>query len=188
MTAFFKRYAKTLLVIAGVILFYEIFTDIGGILNSVVFPGLSEVLPAFGKALPELFYGLWCSLQKLVPAFVLALVIGIGVGLPVGQSEELRKMLGPIFNGLASVPATLLTTYAITVFPTFQGASIFIIFLGCLWPILNGTISGVTLIEKSYINSARILELKGFTLTAKVILPGTMPADQIGRASCRERV
>lgn len=31
MTAFFKRYAKTLLVIAGVILFYEIFTDIGAI-------------------------------------------------------------------------------------------------------------------------------------------------------------
>lgn len=175
MKTIINRYGKTILVIAGLILFYEILTDGTHILNSVVFPGVGKVARAYVRSFPELCRGLQSSLNKLVPAYLLALVIGISSGLYIGQRENLRMTLAPIFNGLSPIPATLLTTYAITVFPTFLAASRFIIFIGCLWPILNGTISGVTLIEKNYLDSARTLELKGLVLTLKVILPGALP-------------
>ena len=170
-----SRYGKTILLVLAMVFLYELLTDVFAILDSVIFPGLSRVFPALIFSLPELVKGLGSSLQKLLPAYGLALALGISVGLYVGERENLRKILMPIFNGLSPIPATLYTTYAITLFPTFSSASSFIIFIGCLWPILNGTISGVYLIDKHYINNAKILELKGFTKIRKVIFPGALP-------------
>ena len=175
MKTFIRRYGGTVLIVLLLILAYEVLTDIGEILDPVIFPGLSRVIPTLFVCLPELLWGLYNSMLKLVPAYALALLVGIGVGLVVGQRKELRKTLAPVFSGFASVPATLLTTYAITIFPSFQSASVFIIFFGCLWPILNGTIAGVSLIEKCYLDSARSLELRGITMVNKVVLPAALP-------------
>ena len=170
-----KNYGGTLIIIAIFIFLFELATDIMHWLEPVIFPGLSKILPALLESFPELMQGLLSSLGLLVPSYILALVLGISIGLLVGWYEPLRKSLSPIFHGVSPIPPTLYIPYAITVLPTFWHASAFIIFIGCLWPIINGSIHGVSLIESKYLDNARCLGLRGWRLLIKIILPASLP-------------
>lgn len=66
--------------------------------------------------------------------------------------------------------------YAIALLPTFDAASIFVIFIGAFWPVLVNTISGVLQISPTLIDSAKMLHLKRRVFFFRVILPGAMPS------------
>jgi NitT/TauT family transport system permease protein len=170
-----EKYGRTMVLAALVIVLFEAATDLSGWLEPVLFPGLSKILPEFGRSLPKLGAGLLSSLSLLVPSYAAALVLGIGGGLLVGSSATLRTMLMPIFRGVSPIPPTMLIPYAIAVLPTFWLSSAFIIFAGAFWPILMGTIHGVTLLEERYLDNARTLGLGGFRLLRRVVFPGALP-------------
>lgn len=172
---FARKYGKSLLLVALLVALFEIATDLSGWLEPVLFPGLSRVLPELQRSAPKLLQGLGSSLWLLVPSYLLALVLGIGGGLLIGTSTALRETLMPVIRGLNPIPPTMLIPYAIAVLPTFWLSSAFIIFAGAFWPILMGTIHGVLLLEKRYLDNARTLGLRGFRLLRKVILPGALP-------------
>jgi NitT/TauT family transport system permease protein len=175
MKSFVKNRFGTILIIVGVVLLYELATDINQWLEPVLFPGLTKIIPALILSLPKLLSGLVSSFGLLVPAYFLGGLLGISLGLLVGLNSVLRKNLTPIFHGLSPIPPTLFIPYAITILPTFWHSSAFIIFIGSFWPFLNGTISGVVLIEQKYLDNARTLELKGPKLLFNVILPAASP-------------
>lgn len=154
---------------------YWILTDVSKILDPFLFAGLSKVLPAFSAHIDKLLLGLWSSLLLLVPAYLLAVVLGIGLGVVIGLLAPVRKNLTPHINGLSAIPVTLLTPFAIHIFPSFYSASVFIIFLGAFWPILGTTITGVVTIDKRYLESAATLEISGFERMFKIILPAAAP-------------
>ena len=146
-----------------------------GLLDDFLFPSLSVVLPEFVEYLPELFQGLLSSLGLLLPSFLLALFMGIFLGVLIGSTKKFRKNLTPYINGFSAIPATLLTPFAIHIFPTFKMASMFIIFIGSFWPILGTTINAVITVNKKYLDNARILELTKFEKTRYVVLPAAAP-------------
>ncbi|KNF08113.1 ABC-type nitrate/sulfonate/bicarbonate transport system, permease component [Gottschalkia purinilytica] len=170
-----KNYWGTIIILLTIIVVYELITDIGQVLEPVLFPGLSKIIPALIKSLPELRNGLISSLGLLIPSYALALILGISLGVTIGWYEPLRKNFSPIFHGLSPIPPTLYIPYAITILPTFWLSSAFIIFIGSFWPILNGTIHGVRLIEDKYLDNARALGLKGIKLLRKIVLPAALP-------------
>lgn len=173
-----KRLANTLgvwLIGLGLAAGYWLLTDGMGLLDPFLFTGPSRVLPAFVKSLGKLGEGLVSSLALLVPAYALAVVLGIGLGVSIGLVLPLRRNLTPYINAFSAVPVTLLTPFAIHVFPTFYGASVFIIFLGAFWPILGTTIAGVTTIDKRYLESAATLEIGGLEKMARIVLPAAAP-------------
>jgi NitT/TauT family transport system permease protein len=172
---FLKSYYRTLIIIGVAVLLFEGVTDLTRWLEPVLFPGLTKIVPALFGSTPKLFKGLLSSFGLLLPAYGLAFVLGVSLGLTVGWYEPLRKALVPIFRGLAPVPPTLLIPYAIAVLPTFWLSSAFIILVGSFWPILISTIHGVVLLEDRYLDNARSLGLTGFKLLRKVIFPATLP-------------
>ncbi len=174
-TLFVKRYVGTAAILLVCVAAFELATDVTGWLEPVLFPGLSRVLPAFAKEFPNLLEGLLHSFGLLLPSYFLALALGIGLGLFVGYHQPLRTMLMPLFRGVSPIPPTMLIPYAISVLPTFWLSSAFIIFMGAFWPILMGTIHGVTLLEERYLDNARTLGLHGGRLLRKVVFPGALP-------------
>ncbi|MEI6205425.1 MAG: ABC transporter permease subunit [Desulfuromonadales bacterium] len=175
LSAFIKKYGRSAALLALMILLFEIATDLTGWLEPVLFPGLSRILPELKRSLPKLMQGFISSLWLLLPSYLLALLLGIGGGLLVGSSSKLKSMLMPIFRGISPMPPTMLIPYAIAVLPTFWLSSAFIIFAGAFWPILMGTIHGVTLLEERYLDNASTLGLRGFRLLRLVIFPGSLP-------------
>lgn len=143
--------------------------------DSVIFPPPEIVIAAFVKAIKELVQGFFSSMGLLLPAFALALVIGIGGGLYFGLHHRFRAILEPFFQTFSPLPPTLFIPYAIALLPTFQSASILILFITTFWPIFLGTIQGVLLIDKPYWDNAKTIGIKGKDLILKVILPASSP-------------
>ena len=112
----------------------------------------------------------------LVIAYLLALVCGIGLGAFIGSKNLVRKNLTPYINAFSAIPVTLLTPYAINLFPSFRIASIFIIFLGCFWIILGSTITAVMTIDKRYLENAATLERPRMQRLFRIVLPAASPA------------
>ena len=169
-------YRGTALIIVLLGLGYESLTDITKRLDPLLFPGLSKIVPTLWNQFGHLNHNLLSSLKLLAPAYAVALVLGVAIGLIVGWSEPLRRNLTPIFRGLSPIPPTMYIPYTIAVLPTFWSASFFIISLGCFWPILMGTIHGVTIIEQRHIDNARMLNLKGLRFLRRVVLPAATPS------------
>ncbi|GAB7027392.1 ABC transporter permease [Geotalea toluenoxydans] len=170
-----KKYGGSIALLVLLMALFEIATDLTGWLEPVLFPGLIKILPELKRSFPKLLQGLVNSFGLLLPSYALALVLGIGGGLLVGFCGRLRTILMPIFRGVSPIPPTMLIPYAIAILPTFWLSSAFIIFAGAFWPILMGTIHGVTLLEERYLDNASALGLGGFRLMRKVIFPGALP-------------
>ncbi|EHQ88738.1 ABC transporter permease [Desulfosporosinus youngiae] len=163
------------LILSGLVIAYELLTDVFGILDPFLFRGLSEVMPVFGTHYGMLLKGLVSSLGLLVPAYVLATFSGISLGVLIGLKKPLRKNITPFINAFSAVPAPLLTPFAIHIFPSFKAASIFIIFLGAFWPTLGTTVNAVMTIDKRYLENAATLEIGEGEKLFRVILPAASP-------------
>lgn len=176
MKKFIKDRLGMILIFIAIVVLYEIATDVFTILDPFLFHSLSIILPGFISHLPQLMQGLISSLGLLIPAYAMALILGISLGVFIGLKKLLRKNINPYINGFSAIPATLLTPYAIHIFPTFRGASVFVIFLGAFWPILGTTVNATMTIDKRYLENAATLEITGVKKIFRVILPAASPA------------
>lgn len=167
-------------IFVGMVAGYILLTDVFGILDSFLFPGLGTVIPLFIDYLPKLLEGLWSSIILLFTAYILALLCGISLGVAIGLRTKIRRNFTPYINAFSAIPVTLLTPYAINIFPSFRIASIFIIFLGCFWIILGTTTSAVMTIDKRYLENAAMLELSKSEKLFRVILPAASPTILVG--------
>lgn len=173
MNVFLKRYIPTISVGIIVILLWTVVTKYSTLINPVIFPEPLVVVDSFIQKINELLTGLVSSMKLLIPGFFGALIIGVVGGLFFGLNRRSREILMPYFHALSPIPPTLFIPYAIALLPTFQSASISLIFLGAFWPIFLGTIHGVLLIDKHYLDNAKTLGLKGPTFLFKVVLPAS---------------
>lgn len=173
MIKFIQKYSITLLIAIVLLAFWVMITTFSDVLNPVIFPPALAIFKVLVEAFGELMTGFLSSMGLLIPAFALALVLGIGGGLFFGLHKKTREVLAPFFHTLSPLPPTLFIPYAIALLPTFKLASISILFIGAFWPIFLGTIQGVLLIEKHYWDNSKTIGLKGTDFLFKVVLPAS---------------
>jgi len=175
MKKFFSIYIYTTIIALALIALWVYITKFTDWLSPLIFPSPDLVVVVFFKALVELFQGFISSMKLLVPSFLLALVLGIGGGLFFGVRPKPRKILTPFFNAFSPLPLTLFIPYAIALLPTFELASMFILFVAAFWPIFLGTIQGVLLIDNHFWDNAKTIGLDKKDLILKVIIPASSP-------------
>ncbi|WP_154439502.1 ABC transporter permease [Tissierella pigra] len=171
-----KDYIGTIIILIMAFLIYIFATDIYNILDPVLFPGFSKIGPKFYSSMPKLWKSLISSLKLLIPGYFGAAFSGILLGILIGTNPRLNKNLKPIIFALNPIPPSMMTPYLIAIMPTFYLSSVAVIFIGCFWPFLNGTINGIVLIDQKYLDNSKVLELKGFKKLFNVILPAAAPS------------
>ncbi|MBQ6384864.1 MAG: ABC transporter permease subunit [Lachnospiraceae bacterium] len=176
-------YPGTILIVLALVGIYELLTDVTGVLGILIFPGFSRIIPAFISSLPKLFESLVSSSRLLFPAYFLGAFLGISLGLVIGLCPRVHRSLQPIIYALSPMPPSMFTPYLITLLPTFYISSVAVIFMGCFWPFLNATISGVLLIEETYLENADVIHLRGIKKVLFVIIPGALPSIFQGAAT-----
>lgn len=169
-------YKGTITIIIVAFLLYELLTDVLGILDSFLFPGFTKIWPSLYASLPKLFESMISSSKLLIPGYFGAAVCGITLGIIIGTNPKLNKNMKPIIFGLNPIPPSTLTPYLIAIMPTFYYSSVAVIFIGCFWPFLNGTINGIVLIDQKYLDNSKVLELEGFKKLFNVLLPAAAPS------------
>ena len=120
----------------------------------MLFPGLGKIGAALVRSLPQLFESCASSMSLLIPGYIIGALSGIVLGVFVAMHPWLQRAVRPLIFALSPVPPSMLTPYLIAVLPTFYASSVAIIFLGVFWPYLVGTITGINLIDKKYLDNA----------------------------------
>ncbi len=122
-----------------------------------------------------LFWHLASSLKRVAIGFSLAAVIGIGLGVLIGQSTLAFRGLDPIFQVLRTVPPLAWLPLSLAAFRAADPSAIFVITITAIWPIILNTAVGIRNIPTDYRNVARVLQLNGFEYFFKIMLPATVP-------------
>tara|TARA_R110002020_G_scaffold114982_3_gene264422 strand:- start:13465 stop:14340 length:876 start_codon:yes stop_codon:yes gene_type:complete len=115
------------------------------------------------------------SLERVAYGYLLAVVVGISLGVLVGQSTWAMRGLDPVFQVLRTVPPLAWLPLSLAGFQDSNPSAVFVIFITAIWPIIINTSVGVRNIPEDYRNVARVLRLNGFEYFGKIMLPAAAP-------------
>ena len=139
-----------------------------------LFPSLGKIGKAF-LASGRLFRDTVSSLRLLLPAFALATVLGVALGMLTGGIPWLQRLCKP-FSRLASpIPPNIYIPYAIVLLPTFRLAAGFVIFVAAFWPIFLNTAAGMASLPRQYRENAATLGITGFEFLWRIALVAALP-------------
>lgn len=115
------------------------------------------------------------SLGRVGVGFGLAALVGIPLGFAIGRFTFLAGMLAPIISLLRPVSPLAWLPIGLLVFEAAGPASIWVIFISSIWPIILNTASGVASVPQDYLNVARVLKLSEFKVLTRILFPAVLP-------------
>ena len=142
---------------------------------TVTFPYLEDVLSQFFYAWIDVDY-FWhhflISLVRVLKGTALAILVGFPVGMAMGFSPFLMRLLAPYINALRQIPITAWVPMAIIWFGVGDGPTLFIIAFSGTFTIILNVIAGVQEISADYYNAVRSMGAKTKDVVLDVVLPG----------------
>jgi NitT/TauT family transport system permease protein len=115
------------------------------------------------------------SLERGVLGFLLSAAIATPIGLLLARVRLLRRAFRPLVSGLQSLPSVAWVPAAILWFGLDDSALYFVIFMGAIPSIINGTISGIDQVPPLYQRVGQVLGARGLLLARYVLLPAALP-------------
>ena len=115
------------------------------------------------------------SLARVGLGFGLAAAVGIPLGFLIGRFTFVSGMLAPVVSLLRPVSPLAWLPIGLLVFQKADPASIWVIFISSLWPILLNTAQGVRSVPQDYLNVARVLNLSEWKMFTRILFPAVLP-------------
>jgi NitT/TauT family transport system permease protein len=115
------------------------------------------------------------SLFRVASGFLLALLVGVPVGLLLGWFHRAYCAFNPAIQVLRPISPIAWIPLAILWFGVSDLAPVFLIFLASLFPITTATIAAVQNIHTVYLRAARNFDVAGIELFKKVVFPAALP-------------
>ena len=160
-----------------IIIFWYLITEGFHIVNPYILPGPIEVcnsawnLIMSGKLLKNTID----SLFKVFGGLILAAIVAIPLGVLLGWYKTLEDLCSFIISILRPIPPIAWIPFSILWFGIGTVPAIFIIFMGCVFPILVYTLDGVKRTDKVLIESAQTLGASDSKVLTRVVLPSVFP-------------
>jgi len=115
--------------------------------------------------------GLEASSYRLGMGMLIAIAIGVPLGILIGRSELFSDMTHLPFQLLRMVSPLSWEPIAVIAFATWDRAIIFLIVMGAVWPVMFATAAGIAKIDPAWFKVARNLGAKRRHVLTQVILP-----------------
>ena len=176
-TPFFARYGLVLAFLA----LWQIASTRGWV-NPSVFPPLDVIVSALWSSLASgaLIDDIAISLQRSGIAFAAAVVVGIPLGLVMGQARVVEQALDPLLQFFRQTSALALYPVFILLLGLGETSKVFVIFWATLFPILLSTIGGVKEVDGKLVEMARTYGASRLAIFRRVVLPASVPAIFVG--------
>jgi len=120
------------------------------------------------------------SLMRAATGYLGAVIIGIPLGLLVGLSRTLERIVNPLIQMLRPISPLAWMPLAVIWFGISNAAPIFLIFLASLFPIVVSTIQGVRNVPDVFMQAGRNFGLPFGRLVTRVVFPAALPRILIG--------
>lgn len=116
------------------------------------------------------------TLRRAIVGFVIAVVVGGGVGVAVARVRLLRTAAGSMITGLQTMPSIAWFPLAILLFQLSESAILFVVVLGAAPSVANGIIAGVDHVPPLLLRAGRVVGARGLAYYRHVILPAALPS------------
>lgn len=145
--------------------------------GSDIFPTPVEVLAGMGELARRglLAKYMVASLFRVGTGFLLALLVGVPIGLLLGWFGPAYRAFNPAIQVLRPISPIAWIPVAILWFGVTDWAPIFLIFLASLFPIATATIAAVQNIHFVYLRAARNFGVNRLELFKRVVFPAALP-------------
>lgn len=115
------------------------------------------------------------TLARMLAGWGLAGAAGVLLGALVGSSATARAWLQPTFEFLRPLPASAVLPLAMALFGLSNGMVLAVVAFGAAWPVLLGTLHGVSSVHERLREVAAGLQLGRAATVWKLGLPNALP-------------
>ncbi|KRW93167.1 ABC transporter permease [Paracoccus sp. MKU1] len=167
--------------LVGFLILWQVASTMGWV-SPAVLPPLDTIAAALwnGIASGALVDDIAISLQRSGTAFAAAVVLGIPLGLFMGQIPAVERALDPILQLFRQTSALALYPVFILLLGLGEASKVFVIFWATLFPILLATIGGVKEVDRKLIEMAQTYGATRLAVFRRVILPASVPSIFVG--------
>jgi NitT/TauT family transport system permease protein len=150
--------------------------------NSYVLPRVENVLVVFLTPFADLYgsgsivENSLISIYRVSFGFIIACLIAVPLGIILGRYKILEDFSDGLIQILRPIPPMAWVPLSLAWFGIGISSILFIIVIGCIFPILVNTIDGVKRVKKSWIETARIYQADERQVLTKVLIPAAGPA------------
>lgn len=154
----------------------------GRLFDSALIPPLSKIGSAWLRLLVsgKLLSNLWMSLGTLAAGFVLAVIVGIMVGVLMGRFREVEHFLDLYVNAFMSAPATAFVPVLILWLGLGVESRIAVVFIFAVFVIIINTLTGIKHVDRTLVEMGRSFGAKEREVFFMIMLPAALPAIMAG--------
>lgn len=159
--------------------------------GSKILPTPAAVFSAYGTWITgtytslDSFQGTWvssmeASMERVVLGFLIASFAGIIVGLAVGRSRVMERVMDPTIQALRPIPVTAWVPFSLIFFGISPISAIGLVVIAAFFPVMVNTATGCKHVPRSLIRAARTLGASEFKILRTVVLPFASPTIMAG--------
>jgi NitT/TauT family transport system permease protein len=123
----------------------------------------------------DLLQHTWVTFEEIAIGFPVGAIAGIALGYAFGRSRLLAEIFEPIIIALNGIPRTALAPLFIVWLGIGIWSKVGVVFLLTFFLNFFITYTGMRQMDQEYIDLARLMRVKGWKLTFKVIFPAISP-------------
>lgn len=184
-----ERYSYRGFFIAGVFLFLTLLDLVTAkflLLPQIYFPSIARIINVFFEDKALLLECIQSSFLLLVKGIIIGFILGMTCGIAVGWSKAANYWIYPLIRILGPIPSSTWTPLALVVFPSAQGAAVFLIAFGVWFQITILTCSGIQSVKKAYFEVSSTLGATDIQNLFKIAVPAAAPSIFLGffNATC----
>jgi NitT/TauT family transport system permease protein len=162
-------------IIGGFLLLWEIAS--GRWIEPFLISSPSRILSSLftGFTSGDLIQHTWVTFQEIAIGFPAGAISGIALGYWFGRSRLLAEIFEPIIIALNGIPRTAVAPLFIVWLGIGLWSKVGVVFLLTFFLNFFNTYTGMRQMDREYIDLARLMGVKGWKLTFKVIFPAISP-------------
>ncbi|HLH22008.1 MAG TPA: ABC transporter permease [Chloroflexota bacterium] len=146
---------------------------IGAVFGALLVGNLAAAWGAIAKG--SIWKDIWVSTQELLAGYILALVVGIVLGLAMGWFRRFNYIMEPFVSALYATPSVALLPLYIIWFGIGINSKIAVIFMsGVFYPLMYARV-GVSTVDANILKCAKSFGANDFQLLKTVVLPSSIP-------------
>lgn len=166
--------------LGGALLLWWYATDVARLVSPFVLPSPGDVLAALGRISrgymgSTLTEHLVASMSVMLSGFLLALAVGLPLGVAMAWFPVADRLFGPLLAVLRPIPPPAWIPLAILWFGIGLTGKTFIVFVAAVVPVLVNTHIGCREVPRQLIDAARTLGANQRVLLTEVVIPAAAP-------------
>jgi NitT/TauT family transport system permease protein/sulfonate transport system permease protein len=171
-----SHYWLNLFIYIALLLVWDFFCRVG-LFETTILPPPLEVFKALfslfvnGELLEDISVSIW----RVAVGFIIASILGIGLGLLTGLSQKAKNLGGPILELLRPIPPVAFVPISILWFGIGNGPAYFLVSFGAFFPIYTNALAGVLSVSPIHRDAALCLGAGRRLMLTDVILPASLP-------------